>query len=570
MTVSRTRADSRLGWLVDFSLLVVLCCAAFAALASATVLAGHQTGVFREEPGFGGRLILKAAVFASTAVLGGVLLVRRKRSEPDPAERLKSRDTSYVGWHYAILLAVAVLLLGPNLHRYPWPAPDELHHLTVARNLAVHGAYASGMPPDALVHFDVYDSVGAPVIAPAAATIRPLGPNLATGRFTVVLYGLALPLLAYGFLRPVFGSTAAFAGSLLTFGAFGTVYLSRSFYGEVPALSLLLGALIVWRSALSRRSSQVNLLIVAGLLAGLAVLTKTFLLVGAIGFGGALLYDALTARQVSLRSILIPAAAGTVVLVGWEMFVQFSGLRSPEQVSLVVYYRHLLLFGLPQIAPDFGPLRILVVVVSAAAIGFGARHVVREAPDPAMLGLLLMAVLYVFWWIFFTPMHIARYLWYTAFVAAMMAGPLMVQAWHRFRRPGERSRILTEAPGALIAVVLLAFVPNFVDKTVKVFFVDQAKDERALVRYVRSLPPSVSIATVYWPTERLINYVAHRGVELIDPATTTIRQDHDVVIDSLRRAEAVAKPDALQIGHYIVYESAQTRLARGAPRSGHE
>lgn len=89
------------------------------------------------------------------------------------------------------LLAVLVCTLFlPRLDVYPWAAPDEVHHLTVAKNIAVHGAYASGHPDRGLDYFDTYDSVGGPVLLPVAGAFTVFGAGLGVARGVMVLFFL--------------------------------------------------------------------------------------------------------------------------------------------------------------------------------------------------------------------------------------------------------------------------------------------------------------------------------------------------------------------------------------------
>src|SRR5690606_6708543 len=117
-----------------------------------------------------------------------------------------------------------VLLFLPRLNSYPYPEPDELHHLVVARNIAVYGEFASGQPPEPLVHFDPYDSVGPAVLVPVAASLKTAGVSLMAGRVSIVLSFLILFVLTIRLFAPLVGSTTALLGGLFLLLAWGSIY----------------------------------------------------------------------------------------------------------------------------------------------------------------------------------------------------------------------------------------------------------------------------------------------------------------------------------------------------------
>ncbi|MDK1021872.1 MAG: DegT/DnrJ/EryC1/StrS family aminotransferase [Candidatus Hydrogenedentes bacterium] len=197
--------------------LAVFVCSAFAAGAGCVVMALYLKGDFIEAPGFFARLAAKTALLTLLAVSAGwrvrraaPLCLRNGLSEHD-----EPRATS---WTFAVLFiafALSMLLVLPNLSAYPWPAPDETHHLIVARNLAEHGAYASGHPDDAFTYFDPYDSVGAPVILPVAAVFSLNGTGLAGARIVIAFSYLILCVLVFLVMRRPFGPTAAACAVLM-------------------------------------------------------------------------------------------------------------------------------------------------------------------------------------------------------------------------------------------------------------------------------------------------------------------------------------------------------------------
>ena len=274
--MARALGDSRqdkAGVYITVGLVMALVCSAFAAAASWVVAYLYFAGSFGDSPGFGLRILVKAIAF--TVAAGACLWVVAKRIVP-PAGPDSTIDVVRSGskWSFIPAALLAALLLFSNLDRHPWPAPDELHHLIVARNLAAHGAYASGLAPD-LVWFDRYDSVGAPVIGLVAGAFKLFGVGIASARGVLASFGVALTILVYFVFLPLYGARASGLASFLALAAFGTIYLSRSLYGEVPALAFVLLGLLAWRRGLRR--GGFGLLMAAGLCFGLAILTKAFI-----------------------------------------------------------------------------------------------------------------------------------------------------------------------------------------------------------------------------------------------------------------------------------------------------
>lgn len=547
-------------------LTVAAVCAAFAAIASWVVLGYYAFGAFSEAGAFGWRLYLKALFFTCCAVacVAGILRTSNaaavtSRTSPDrPPPNWFSRAVLMGG------MALAAILFFPRLSRFPWPAPDELHHLIVARNLAQFGAYASGLPPDGLVYFDHYDSVGPPVIGPIALAFIVFGAKLAIARAVIAIFGIALVPLMYSVLRPVFSPAQAVAGALIPLAAFGTIYLARSLYGEIPAFVYLLSGLLLWRLGLPRRPHRTGLLLLAGAFLGLCVLSKAFMLVSAFAFLGVWLYDRATFRRIDPRAIWLPGAGLIAVLAAWQLFVTLAGPAASEQPSTILYYRHSLVFGIDAFLDSFGQwLRwsptVLVAVMAlwhAAPLVFGTRY------DPALAVVFLLAPLFAFWWLFFTPHHIERYLWYSGVIVAMFVPPLVTTCVQMARRVTVAPMYRRWASVAAVLLIVYAYAPRFVEKASYVYSNDQAADERALAAYVDGLPRSLTIATTYWPTERLINFTAQRPVDVISGERVENRQ-YDVLIESDRIVDsppARAIPER-RFGHYRVYRNASYREA---------
>ena len=534
-------------------------CAALAATSSWVVLLLLLSGAFTEVPGYGVRILIKALIFTALTAAGAIWFLARSRVSPFPSPRgvesaaeQSLRPIAHVfRWELFLVIAAAALLVFPNLGRFPATAPDELHHLIVARNLGVHGSYASGLPPDKLVYFDYYDSVGPTLIAPVAAALRVLDVDVAHGRIPMALLSLVFPVVLYFLFAEVWGRAAGTLAALMPLGAFGTVYLARTLYGEVPALTFLLVGLLLWRRSIG--SSSLMLSVGAGLFFGLAVLTKTFLALAAFAFAGAWLYDRATERRVGWRSVLPTAVGAVVPFAVWSVIRFIERDLIGEQPSMAVYYRHMLVFGLEPLIeqlPRFLDARP-VVAASLLMLAAAVPRVFQARFDPALAVVFLIAAMFTFWWVFFTPMHIPRYLWYTAAISAALGGGV-------FGADGAvRGMSMLDGLRVGLAMILLAaYIVPVGRVAAQVYSLDHTAADHELVEYVRSLPPDTPLATTYWPAERLINFALSRGVDVV--GETVDVAPADAVLIASDRMGAPTTPQAvepLRFGHYRVERS---------------
>jgi 4-amino-4-deoxy-L-arabinose transferase-like glycosyltransferase len=521
----------------------------------------------QEEPGFYMRLAVKAALFAILALVSaaGLRWIARRGSRPSDPKASPEFPKKFSPLWTLAPLPLALILLVPNLEAYPWAAPDELHHLVVARNLVEHGEYASGNPDIGFLRFDIYDSVGPSVILPVATAFKAADTCLRSARIVTAAFGFALCGLSYFFLAPVFGSVAGVASVFLLLMSFGTVYLSRSLYGEVPALTFILAGLLCWRHSI-QAEHPTRMALVSGVFFGLAALAKTFILLTLFAILGAWLYDRLTHRRLKWPHIVGPGAGLLATLAAWSA-VQFLFRDDTSSTgSTLLYYRHYLMFGLQ--SADAGLAWIIDQPLTAAAIIgavlYCARFLLGSRYDPPSIVLLLMAVLFAFWWIFFTPGSIPRYMWYTAAIGGLFAGPLLVRAIHCIADSQVRVRIRAAAGIAIVAILLGACI-RATEQFQRVYFHDETADDLALAEYLKGVPESASVATTYWPVERSADFFANRHIELVENEERA-EAGHDIVIsriDLIGPVPISEHQESQEFGRYIVVSP---RREAGSPR----
>ena len=336
---------------------------------------------------------LRILLFGLVSLVGLLGLYRFRGHAAIPQDPSPpSRRSAWLGLTGLLILASAFLF--PYLHRYPLTAPDELHHLVVARNLGVYGLYASGQPAEGFKLFDDYDSVGAPVLMPIAAAFRLGGVSLSTARTVIALFFLLLLMGLFLLLRPVYGAPAALMGGLGCLSAFSTIYLGRTLYGEVPALAYFVFGLIAWRRAiLGAHPWRWGLL--AGLLFAAAVLAKTILILSAFAFLTTWIYDQFNHRRLRWPHLFSVALGGVLLMGIWWIYQHGAqGNVSGNAASTLGIYQHYLLFGVGAVAGNLRssllayPLTHLALLLALIWI---LPQIFAKRYDPAILVLFLTA-----------------------------------------------------------------------------------------------------------------------------------------------------------------------------------
>ena len=288
-------------------LLLGLACFGFTSVGAGVLAVLHSLPDVHTEAGQTFKLAVKAVIFAILAA--GCLYACVRISVPEGGA-CASRDTEPTRWPSRALLCLALALAAalafPNLGALPSLQPDETHHLTVARNIAFYGKYASGNPVKGFNYRDPYDSVGPTVLLPVAGAFRTAHEGVVGGRAVVGVFYLVMCVAFYGLFRPVFGATASALGLLFVQCSFGSVYLARTLYGEVPALAFLVGSLYLWRRAL-RRPGKSWAGFGAGICLALMVDCKAFLFISVWGIAAACLYDRLALRRIRWPHLMWPA-----------------------------------------------------------------------------------------------------------------------------------------------------------------------------------------------------------------------------------------------------------------------
>lgn len=479
-------------------------------------------------------LLLRVLLFGGLSVVAGLVLWRARLCNarsigPAPPEALSTGAKAFL----AALVLIVALLLGFRLADYPWAAPDEVHHLVVARNIAIHGVYASGHPDSGFRYFDSFDSVGPVVLGPIALAFKVLGVHLAVARGVMVAFYIGLSVATFFFTRSLFGIRAGLVSMGLLLGTYSSIYLGRTLYGEVPAYFFLLLGMMAWRRALwaGRNTSPARWGLLAGALVACAMLSKTILVLVAFSFLGVWVYDRVTWRRIGWRAVVFPCVGGFCVLGLWALFQRLHGTAVTESGGVLAIYQHYLLFGVSSVRNAFehavlphplAHLAWLGVLIATFPMLFARRY------DPPAMVLYLYAIFLLYWWFFFTPGHLHRYLWNAYAILALFAAPCLLQAWQFAFRPGAAFRRRAIA----MAVVVVLVWPGMqwtILQAREIATNDEMAPEYALIDVVRSLPDSTRVATDVDRLPGLLNFFEGRLVSAGRDPVALLRQ-FDVVI----------------------------------------
>ncbi len=538
-------------------LLLLVMCAAFAATGAGTVMLYGIRREFPEGTGYMVRVALKTVIFGGMALWGLWAFLRHYEYAPDniPASPLAPPETWKTRLIFLMALLVAAGFVLPNLTEYPWLAPDEAHHLIVARNLADYNLYASGHPDTGFVEFDSYDSVGAPVIMPVALAFRALGSSLLVARLVMASYFLMLFLVVYLFARPLFGDGPAICSALMMLMTGSSIYLGRSLYGEVPALFFLLLGLTLWRHALhSERNDWWGLC--AGVCFAMAVLCKTIFLLTAFAFAAAWLYDFCTYRQIQWRHVGVSAFGFVAVLAAWWCYQAMSRHSTATGMQDTMgWYQTFLLFGLKGVPQAIGkllkePMALLAVLAGLCVV---VPWVFRQHYDPPAVVLFLVTCLYLFWWTFFTPGKEPRYFWISYAPASLFIGALI---WLPLRGLVARS----SSRGMRLACIILLGLfagPALSWGTQQAHCVrtwKRMKDDYALAALVQGLPQEIQIATTYYPVGLSMSFLTPRYVPWINNPSQSLGAYGIVIVDKVTQSKWTQdRTPFQQVGRYWIF-----------------
>lgn len=363
--------------------------------------------------------------------------------------------------------AGVLLFLWLMLFRQPvYPAPwfDEGLNVSTAAMLAREGLYA--LPnSDGPRIMDPAIQTGPTVLVPVALVFHLFDIGIMQARITMLAFAV-LALVAYALVarRLVGGAAMGLALLLLLVGNrqeyASFVYTGRQVLGEVPALGYYLLGLLIWFRAVEQPERRWAGLILSGLAWGIAMVTKSqILLLLPISLGLLMLLDRVYYRRVGILAFIVPGItmvgcvlvwyAAQMAIVGPERFQQSASvLREGFALHIVsinsFHWRNAVsviwntgwwLWGAPGILWGIWQAR------QRTSRGF--NHAVALALP--LMGLIWFTALSVGW---------GRYAFYPLVLTPIWTAGLLVDLWRGVLLPARRTerRIIV---GSIIVLYLV-------------------------------------------------------------------------------------------------------------------
>ncbi len=370
-------------------------------------------------------------------------------------------------WTITLAVVVAVLLVLFIAEVFGSPVSfDGAMNLQVAASLADGHGYARFY--DEWILFPEEVQTNAPFVLPASLVFALFGVSLISAQVVSIAYAIALVLAVFWLIRPVAGTAAALAAISLVLISPGFSRFGANGYGEVPGLVWFLLGLGLFCRAL--KNERISHFLAAGLCLGLAVLTKTVMLmpVGIVlALAGLTLILHLRRQALAATALAfsLPIAAfeiwrgislgGKTAWFNWWA-EQFSSILSQAGVqdgfeNIPVWTDKLI--GHATILADNLSLPIWVLpILALVPVGLALITLGEfRKPEPSRDRILLMVTLafsitaYFVWWLLVTPTEKAwpRRIFNGLLLVAIAAPIVLRQAWQSLREnPGQASVVM--------------------------------------------------------------------------------------------------------------------------------
>lgn len=479
----------------------------------------------------------------------------------------------------SFLLVAGLLIFRQPLYPATWF--DEGLNLSTAATLARKGAYA--LPDGAgLRVFDPAIQTGPTVILPIAALFWAFEPSLELGRWVAIVYAL-IAFSAYGYLvqRLLGSSTALLAIVLLLVGtrveAASFIYMGRQALGEVPALAFLLLGMLAWLRALDRPRRSIADWLPAGLLWGMAMITKSqVMLLWPVCLAGLFLLDRFYFRRAGWLAFIGPALVAItcviavyitqILTIGWDQFrVNAAVLREGLQLHIMgLSLRHW--------------ANAVDVLWSAGWLFWGLPGLVwgaKRAAHPNGLPLALAVALPTVGLVWFAVFSVGwgRYAFYTFVLTLPWTADLIVTAWRSAPTNYLRGWFQVMLISGLMAYVSFSGWP-----LIHNLFASPDTGYLAMRQYLRqAVPPETRIASWEWefsvdavqpifhPSTHVTNlYTAHIWSGLPKPQGTDGSLAHQpcmILVGPFAAwtglySDVITKlPAVVTLGSYTLYET---------------
>lgn len=491
------------------------------------------------------------------------------------------RDTVHVGasvLDWMPVAAVAILILAAVLKLAIWTASEPVSfdgamNLDVARSLAEGRGYRR-MYGDHL-GFSHAIQTRAPYILPAALVFAAFGVGVWQAQLVNALHLVALALLAFVLVRRAASWRWGLAAVALCLCTPGLEDNGLNGYGEVPALTWWLAALAVLYGG--EGATSLRRCFAAGVLVGIAVVTKTVLLIGA-GALVAVLAVEIALRERRVRPIVIALAvlclgallpvllheASRALAFGdvgrwkawvrdeWRMIHMQAGTEPGLPDSVDVASKVHTHFGV--LVEGLGTAHGIVaawLLLPALLLAASARRWMRDRARPIVMTLALCASIYLVWWLGVTPTEKAWYrrIFNGVLVWELMAIVLIALLCRSWATLALRARVASGVAAALSLVVGAALA----SASFRPSGLPSGAPGRALadeLAAVGRLPPDAPLYGIGWYSMPSIALYAGRHVDDLNDTTSAGLAARAPVFLMLDKAARIAGVETYWLQRY--------------------
>lgn len=323
-----------------------------------------------------------------------------------PLLALAMREYLFNKKYFLAVVAMFVLVVSVwSLETNPGFWFDEGIIAGAADNIAKHGVYGTQVAPEEFHTNNFWITTGYPAVFPMALVFKLFGSSVVTARIIPLLYLFSFVIVAYFFLRKLYGETPAmFSTALLA--TFAPLYGNgKAVLGETPGLFwIVLGSSFY---LLFEERREKKFLLAAAFSWGLAAATKPYYLL----FSISALFVALYARlhQKTLQTVdavmsgvifLLPVALWAFFAFDTSSFANFNSTLSYFLNSYGVATFEPLA-NLFRFVSESTPIHFAVLAITVfAAWIFSKKHGIQT---PAVVGGLLIFIALSFLWYLKTP-----------------------------------------------------------------------------------------------------------------------------------------------------------------------
>ena len=464
-----------------------------------------------------------------------------------PVSAFASTRRRVLAVRVAVLALAAVgAILAARLVQWGCTQPvsfDGAMNLEVARSLAEGNGYRRMY--DTRPAFSPAIQTRAPYILPAAGAFAAFGVGIWQAQLTNLLYLLAFALVAFALLRRWASWRWGLLAAVVCLATPGIEDVGLNGYGEVPALTWWLFALLVLYRPGASGPTGFGRCLAAGVLIGMAVVTKTVLSIGLVATLPVLFAHELQWRP-RLRAVTVVAGvlAGTALPlllheiwrslslaegVQWLTWLDEEVQRVRMQAGVSTGFADTpelaskILAHLGVLAGNVGlPVPLLVGWLAAPLLLALAmwRSLARSPVRPVVLTLLAFAGIYFAWWLGVTPTQKAWYrrIFDGVLVLELLGVFIVHTVWREGREaPARTRRLIASGVCALAAVAAWLTLSVMAPQ-------GWPTDERpralaANLRAIGELPADAALYGTGWYSHPTIALYAGRHVRDINKST---------------------------------------------------